>query len=190
MPKGRSGSSADEENGPLVINGWTILFHDLLLDQLEDLRQEFEEEIRRREAKGKPPTGGHKGKLLFHVFDLIENKIPQDPSAEHWRQGTTLGTAYRHWRRGKTGGGRYRLFFRYKSSDQTGSTRGLIVFAWLNDEDTLRTRGGRNDAYSMFKGMLEDGNPPDAWEALVRAARQERNSQRMAKLLRTRKAAK
>ena len=43
----------------------------------------------------------------------------------------------------------------------------IIIFAWVNDRDSLRTYGSKSDAYAVFKAMLDKGNPPDDWEALV-----------------------
>ncbi len=43
----------------------------------------------------------------------------------------------------------------------------MIVYAWVNDEDTLRTYGSRTDAYAVFARVLETGNPPDDWDALL-----------------------
>ncbi len=60
--------------------------------------------------------------------------VPSDPGRDEFRQGNTLGTAYRHWRRA-TIGSRFRLFFRYDSRSK------VIVYAWVNDEDTLRSAG-------------------------------------------------
>ncbi|MFV1920915.1 type II toxin-antitoxin system YhaV family toxin, partial [Sphingomonas sp. MJ1 (PH-R8)] len=40
----------------------------------------------------------------------------------------------------------------------------------VNDATTLRTYGSRTDAYAVFKGMLDKGNPPDDWTALLKAA--------------------
>ena len=70
---------------------------------------------------------------------------------------TTAKAEHRkHWFRAKFGAGRFRLFFRY-------STRAkIIVFAWVNDEATLRTYGARSDAYAVFRKMLDKGDPPDA----------------------------
>jgi toxin YhaV len=34
----------------------------------------------------------------------------------------------------------------------------------------LRTRGAKTDAYAVFRDMLENGNPPDDWAGLVKAA--------------------
>ena len=34
---------------------------------------------------------------------------------------------------------------------------------------TLRTYGGKRDAYAVFKAMLDKGNPPDSWSDLAKA---------------------
>ncbi|MFN3636239.1 MAG: type II toxin-antitoxin system YhaV family toxin, partial [Rhizobium rhizophilum] len=70
----------------------------------------------------------------------------------------------KHWFRAKFGNGRFRLFFRYNSTGK------VLVFAWVNDADTLRSYGSRSDAYAVFRAMLEDGNPPDSWTELLEAA--------------------
>ena len=62
------------------------------------------------------------------------------------------------------GNGRFRLFFRYNSASK------VIIVAWVNDENSLRTYGSKTDAYKVFKGMLDDGNPPDDWDALHKQA--------------------
>ncbi|MEW9855669.1 type II toxin-antitoxin system YhaV family toxin [Novosphingobium sp. M1R2S20] len=61
------------------------------------------------------------------------------------------------------GNGRFRLFFRYDSRSK------VLIFAWVNDETTLRTYGSKTDAYVVFKGMLDICDPPDDWEALLKA---------------------
>ena len=95
-------------------------------------------------------------KLLAALRRLVFETIPQDPSRPDYRQGGTLGDDRKHWFRAKFGAGRFRLFFRY-------STRAkIIVFAWVNDEATLRTYGARSDAYAVFRKMLDKGDPPDA----------------------------
>jgi toxin YhaV len=47
----------------------------------------------------------------------------------------------------------------------------------------LRTYGGKTDAYKVFKGMLEDGNPPDDWVALHKAASEQAAIDRLEKAL-------
>jgi toxin YhaV len=101
-------------------------------------------------------------KVLEALTDVMLKEIPSDPSRPQYRQGRTLGQAYRNWFRAKFSG-RFRLFFRYDSRSHT------IVYAWVNDDRTLRQQGGRRDPYEVFRRMLESGNPPNDWGALVRA---------------------
>lgn len=54
---------------------------------------------------------------------------------------------------------RFRLFFRYDSRSK------VIVYAWVNDENTLP------DPYAVFEKMLGRSNPPDDWDALTTATR-------------------
>ena len=95
---------------------------------------------------------------------MILDVVPGDPARDDFRQGSTLGTAYRHWRRAKIGR-RFRLFFRYYSKSK------VIVYAWVNDENTLRSAGSKSDPYAVFEKMLGRGNPPDGWDALIAATR-------------------
>jgi len=113
----------------LTINGWTILAHPLFLDQLEKLTKAVET------LKTKKPNEYQKtanAKLLAALNKLVFEKIPADPSATIYRQGSTFGEGYKHWFRAKFGNGRFRLFFRYDS------TAKVIIFAWVNDEATAQ----------------------------------------------------
>ena len=85
-----------------------------------------------------------------------------------------MGDDRKHWFRAKFGGGRFRLFFRYSTSAK------VIVFAWVNDENTLRTYGSKSDAYAVFRKMLDKGNPPDDWAALLAAASESETRERLA----------
>jgi toxin YhaV len=58
--------------------------------------------------------------------------IPTDPTQPEYRQGNTLGDDYKHWFRAKFGGQRFRLFFRFDTKAK------VIIYAWVNDEDTKR----------------------------------------------------
>lgn len=145
----------------LQVNGWGILLHPLLLDQLERLISAAEAERRKRASAD---FAGPNMKVAASLLQLIHNEVPQDPTRQTYRQGNTLGNELRHWQRAKFASGRFRLFFRYHSKAR------LIVFAWVNDSDTLRTYGSRTDAYAVFRRMLESGNPPDDWDELVRVS--------------------
>jgi toxin YhaV len=139
--------------------GWTILAHPLFLMQIEKLISATE-----AERSGMTADAGPNTKLLGHLLDLAFEKIPRDPGNPIFRHGGTLGEDRKNWFRAKTGNGRYRLFYRFQSSAR------IIVFAWVNDEDSLRTYGSRTDAYAVFAKMLDAGNPPDDWTKLLAAA--------------------
>ena len=141
-----------------IINGWTLYAHPLFLEQIENLTLAVEK------AQTKDPVGytsTANAKLLAAIRTLIFDVIPADPAKSEFRQGTTLGKNRKHWFRAKFGGGRFRLFFRYSTSAK------IIIFAWVNDQNTLRTYGSKTDAYAVFKTMLDKGKPPDDWDALT-----------------------
>jgi len=140
------------------INGWTVLAHPCFQEQITNLTEQVEKE---REKNPDTFQGKRCTKLLDVVRKVINGGITVNPSGNEYRQGNTLGEGYRGWRRAKFAAGRYRLFFRYDTQSK------IIILAWMNDETTLRTYGSKSDAYRVFKGMLEDGNPPDDWAELV-----------------------
>lgn len=142
-------------------HGWTLLFHACMVGQLQKLLAAV------NRAKQTDPEGFEDNanvKLFRALSQLILEVIPGDPSRDEYRQGKTMGTAYRHWRRAKAGR-RFRLFFRY------GSRAKVIVFAWVNDERTLRSANSQSDPYAVFQKMLGRGNPPNDWSELVTASR-------------------
>ena len=49
----------------------------------------------------------------------------------------------------------------------------MIVYAWVNDEDTRRAFERSDDAYRVFRKMLESGHPPDDWDRLLAEAQKE-----------------
>jgi len=55
----------------------------------------------------------------------------------------------------------------------------VIVYAWVNDRDTLRKARASSDPYTVFAGMLAGGNPPDDWPALLAAAQMDSAMQRL-----------
>jgi len=138
-------------------NGWKLYAHPAFSEALESL-------IRTVDAlQRQQPHTYHshaKAKLLKRTLDVILVEIPRDPNAPEFHLGNTLGPAYRHWRRAKFLG-RFRLFFRFSS------THKAIVYAWVNDETTLRKAGARSDPYAVFTRRLQEGDPPDNWDALL-----------------------
>lgn len=154
-----TGGAAPAE-APLVVNGWSIFAHPVFLDQLEGLI----EEVDARKARD-PKTWQKKNctKRLASIFKLVTKAILADPGAPAFRQGDTLGENRKHWFRARFFQ-QYQLFFRFDS------TAKVIVLAWVNDEQILRAYGRKTDAYATFRGMLEGGNPPDTFDALMQEA--------------------
>lgn len=145
----------------LAVNGWQLFAHSLFLDQLDKLAAAVDR-VRAKDPRGWRTSAN--AKLLATLRQLVFETIPQDPARAEYRQGGTLGDARKHWFRAKFGNGRFRLFFRYSSRAR------IIIFAWVNDETTLRAYGSKSDAYAVFRKMLDKGNPPESWEALLAAA--------------------
>ena len=147
-----------------AVNGWELFAHPLFLDQVEKLTAAVES-IRKKDPRSWRKSAN--AKLLAALHRLVFETIPEDPTRPEYRQGGALGEDRKHWFRAKFGAGRFRLFFRYSAKAK------VIIFAWVNDETTLRTYGAKTDAYAVFRKMLDKGNPPDDWAALLEAASSE-----------------
>ena len=145
---------------------WSLLFHRCMLEQLERLKAASDK------ALAMSPRNAHENanvKLYAALAKLILQTIPSDPARDEFRQGNTMGPEFRHWRRAKIGR-RFRLFFRYDSRTN------VIIYAWVNDENTLRTAGSKNDPYTVFRKMLSRGNPPDDWDTLLLESSQQKGN--------------
>ena len=148
-------------DSPLVINGWSLFAHPLFLDQVETLLAQVEA-LKRKDAK----TWKQKNstKRLAAITKLALETIPEDPTRPEYRQGGTLGAERKHWFRAKFYQ-QYRLFFRFHAAQR------IIVYAWVNDEDTKRAYESGDDAYRVFRKMIDTGHPPDDWDTLLKEAR-------------------
>ena len=114
---------------------WTLLFHQSLIDQLDRLTAAA------NRAKASNPKISHENanvKLHAALAKLMFETVPSDPSRDEFRQGNPMGAEFKYWRRAKIGR-RFRLFFRYDSCSK------VIVYAWVNDENTLRSSGSKSD---------------------------------------------
>jgi toxin YhaV len=116
----------------MIINGWTVYFHPLFLDQVARLIAGLDRDKKKHPADY---TRRPNAKLLNAIETISLDRIPQDPTDTRYRLGGTLGDNRRHWFRDKFGNGRFRLFFRYDLRAK------IIVYVWVNDETTLRTYG-------------------------------------------------
>jgi toxin YhaV len=155
---------------PLVVNGWTLFAHAIFLDQLETLTTRVEA-LKRKDPRGYVRKNA--AKRLAAIARLAFEVIPQDPTRPEYRQGNTLGDEHKHWFRAKFFQ-QYRLFFRFHAQAK------VIVFAWVNDEDTKRAYESADDAYRVFRRMLDSGRPPSDWGQLLAEARAE--SERLGRL--------
>jgi len=148
-------------------HGWTLLFHECVTGQLQRLHAA----VQRAQAKDLQGFEHHANvKLSRALSQLMMEAIPSDPARAEYRQGNTLGGAYRHWRRAKIGR-RFHLFFRYDERAK------IIVYAWVNDEQTLCSSGSQSDPYTVFEKMHGRDNPPDDWKLRVQASKQDWNEQ-------------
>jgi len=103
-------------------------------------------------------------KMLATINHYIREAIPRYPNAPEFRQGNTLGPGNRHWFRAKFHG-RYRLFYRFSAEQR------IIIYAWVNDEGSLRKAGSKTDPYAVFHAMLESGDPPNSFVELLRRSK-------------------
>lgn len=141
---------------PTDLNGWTIYAHPCFKQQYDELLQKVEA------LKKKYPEDYQKKadtKIFAHVLKSIVN-ITNDPRAPEFRLGNTLGEENKNWSRIKLVNGRYRLFFRFSFKEK------IIILAWINDNDTLRTYGNKTNAYRVFEKKLKKGHPPKNWNDL------------------------
>jgi len=141
----------------MKVKGWTLYLHPLFQQQLEKLAAQVEA-LQAKDPlayKEQPAT-----KLLATINRYLREIILHDPGAATFRPGNTLGADNRHWFRAKFHE-RYRLFYRFSSKEK------VLVYAWVNDENTLRKAGSKPDPYAVFRKMLNAGNPPNTMAELL-----------------------
>jgi toxin YhaV len=143
----------------LTRNGWKIFKYRLFDETYSSLN----DEVRRLKREDAESFGRHpKAKLLARVNQVIYDEIPANPTDVKYRQGNTLGERHKQWFRAKFMG-RFRLFFRFDSTEK------IIIYCWLNDENTLRKAGSKTDPYKVFVKMLTSRNLPHSWIELKKA---------------------
>ena len=132
---------------PLVVNGWTLLYHPVfgdryvaLRDQARALKRELDDE-----SWSRHPTT----KLVAGVRKLVMDVIPQDPLAPAYHPRGDLKDFYHASGLGLPK--RYRLI--WVASRQARA----VIYLYLNDETTLRKEGARSDPYVQFQAMVRRG---------------------------------
>lgn len=146
---------------PLIVNGWAIFAHPLFLNTIETLIAQVAK-LQKKDPKGY--INKNATKRLAAINKLAFEVIPQNPARPEYRQGASLGNDRKHWFRAKFFQ-QYRILFRYHQESK------IIVYAWVNDENTKRAYGSDTDAYQVFQRMLKNGNPPDDWLNLLAEAK-------------------
>jgi|SRR6267143_509437 len=155
----------------MEVNGWRLFQYPLFENQLARLTKAVEQlAVTQPDSYKEHP----KTKLLTTIRRYVMEIIPRDPSASEFRQGDTLGPDNRHWFRAKFHQ-RYRLFFRFSTKEK------VIVYVWVNDDSSLRKVGSRTDVYTVFKSMLDAGDPPPTLEVLLKRARKMRDEAKASK---------
>ena len=149
-------------------NGWQLFQFKPFAQRLQALTQDV---VRLAQAD---PTGYKqhpKTKLLAPVYRSMTVTVPTKPADPVFLLGHSLGKTHGNWRRVKKGlPQRYRLFFMFASNPLA-----VVIYAWLNDEDTLRKEGSRTDVYEVFKRMLERGEVPSTINELIEGSIVERD---------------
>ena len=145
---------------PLIVNGWKLYAHPLFVEEYQLLFDKVEK-LKEKDPKGY--TKKNVTKRFAAIHKLAYEIIPQNPTLTDYRQGSTLGGNNKHWFRAKFFQ-QYRLFFRYHQASR------IIVYAWVNDDNTKRAYESKTDAYKVFSKMLASGEPPDSWDALLKSA--------------------
>jgi len=142
---------------------WQLFYFRLFAVALDELEGEVTRLAQQHpsEYKSHPRT-----RLLASVYKCIMQLVPANPEHGDFRLGKALGKEYANWRRVKKGmPDRYRLFFRFASSPIP-----LIVYAWFNDESSLRKEGSKSDVYETFRRMLSRGEVPSSLAELLQNA--------------------
>jgi toxin YhaV len=137
---------------------WQIYFFKIFETQLTQLKNE----VKDLSIKDPDNYKNHKKtKLLAKIYTVIFKDIQTNPLDAQFNLGNTLGKKHRSWKRAKNRlPARYRMFFKCNSGESK------VIIAWMNNEFTLRKRGSRTDAYSVFLSMIGKGDIPSDWKQL------------------------
>ena len=146
---------------PLVVNGWTLLYHPVFGERYAQLRDEARR--LRRQVTPEKYVEHPVVKLAAAVHRLISQIVPANPDAAEFRLKDDLAK----FRRAKSHGlpPRYRLFWVFSNQAK------IVVFLYLNDEATLRMAGAKTDPYTTFERLIARGEIGADFDANLRAWR-------------------
>jgi toxin YhaV len=144
------------------INGWRIFVHQDLDAQISKIGKTVAGDLITGQVT---ELQGPRQKFLKAMGRAMREVIPARPGAAEHRLGRALGNQPEVWFRVKFLQ-QYRLFYRYDSVQK------VIVYVWVNDEESLRAYGSKTDAYALFQKMLASGYPPESFEELLKQSRE------------------
>jgi toxin YhaV len=146
---------------PLIVNGWTLLYHPVFGNRYAELREEA------RRLKGRLPEAEYRAhplvKLGAAVRRLVMETVSADPDHPDFRLSGDLSA----FRRAKGHGlpPRYRLFWAFSRQART------VIFLYLNTSETLRKEGAKTDPYEVFRHLVVRGDIGDDFAANLAAWR-------------------
>ena len=144
------------------IQGWRIFVHQALESRLTKLGRKASWIF----VSGQTTDKNRARQMFLKALKRVMLEVvPANPGATEHRLGRTLGNQPETWFRVKVLQ-QFRLFYRYDSVLK------IIVYVWVNDEESLRAYGSKSDAYAQFKKMLEGGYPPGSFEELLGQSRE------------------
>jgi toxin YhaV len=146
---------------PVVVNGWRLYTYPAFKEYMRKLA------IAVSKIKERSPDDWQRSNIVSLYKAIARTcllEVPNNPSDSRYRQGNTLGKAYRHWFRAKPAN-RHRLFFRYDRENK------IIAYVWINGPKQLRAAGSKRDPYAVFAKLLEKGEIPDSWSTLIKSCR-------------------
>jgi len=139
-------------------HGWRLFAHPLFREQLERLTRRVQKLARRRssgiQCASRLQIAGDRSPprfwMRFHETRTVRDFDRAICSVRIIVTGSGPGFT-----------GRYRLFYRFSTKHR------VIVYAWVNDEGSLRKSGSKTDLYVVFRAMLVSGDPHGSFAELM-----------------------
>lgn len=121
-----------------------VRYHELYYRRIAELK----ERVRELKARLSPEEfRRHEVVKLAARVREAEREVALDPDRPEY----LLRDELRKFRRYRRGLGRYRIIYCFSNKPP------IIVFLYLNTEDSLRKEGSRRDPYEEFKALLRRG---------------------------------
>lgn len=123
---------------------YLLKYHELYYQRIQELKSRIAE--LKSQLTPEEFSQHETVKLAVRIRDA-EKEVSDDPNRPEY----LLRDELRKFRRYKRGLGRYRIIFCFSSEPP------IIVFLYLNTQESLRKAGSRRDPYEEFKALLHRG---------------------------------